>query len=758
MVSTKLNIGKIPISKGEYQDGIAYQRLNQVTMLGSTYQSKIDDNTSAPAHMGADGAVENINTDKWLCIAVGNVSAARKVVYNNETSGLEAGNVQEAIDEVGSKVSDLSEKMIVIKDTFGADPKDGTIEVGEYYYNYSLNILRQCIDDSYNFKSVSLLKGAIYTMKGDFYYWDGNRLRQQSSFGIYNNLLLDAYFQGGSAPSSFIEENATLKVTMPTETILRFYDVRKGQILYNIAVNGESYEILYGRSLVFDCDDNTLKVVNIDASGNYILLLRYLLHGVSGLLSPYYYKKLDENNRVSLDAKIKINANNISINYKEVTKARADYRYQGGKNPTFKINNGNLEITMPSSDYGFLLYDNITNKNIKAAKNNSDVFILSTTDKLIFNFSSSKIEKVETADTATDYILLARWTGSSVNGLFAPAFDYYMHQQLEQRVANNENALSSIPTYWREYFESGKLSEIKENLRKVGSHGDSFCFVTDVHVGFNYMHSPSLVKYILDNSNVNMAVCGGDILQQNDSLEAAQNALDGYVEKFRKTTFMMRGNHDTNLYGTGIVTTENFYADVTKSAEKLTNTNGKTYYCVDNEAQKIRYIFLDTGDEVSEGVNFKGSTDADVTFRTEQLNFMKAKMQELSQGWHIVILSHIYFSGAPKETATLTVAGEGEFIKGAIDEVYDKLKAELVGVIAGHCHRDYSITTEKGYKVISTTCDASYNLASVYDPDAPDRIEGTTTEQALDVFSIDTLNKKIYICRVGAGSSREYDY
>ena len=110
MGTTKLNIGKIPISKGEYQEGTAYQRLNQVTMLGSTYQSKIDDNTSAPAQMGADGAVENINTDKWLCIAVGNVSAARKVVYNNDTSGLEAGNVQEAIDETNTKVSDLSEK------------------------------------------------------------------------------------------------------------------------------------------------------------------------------------------------------------------------------------------------------------------------------------------------------------------------------------------------------------------------------------------------------------------------------------------------------------------------------------------------------------------------------------------------------------------------------------------------------------------------------------------------------------------------
>ena len=106
MNTTKLNIGKIPISKGEYQEGTAYQRLNQVTMLGSTYQSKIDDNTSAPAQMGADGAVENINTDKWLCIAVGNISSAKKVVYNNETSGLKAGNVQGAIDELANKKFD----------------------------------------------------------------------------------------------------------------------------------------------------------------------------------------------------------------------------------------------------------------------------------------------------------------------------------------------------------------------------------------------------------------------------------------------------------------------------------------------------------------------------------------------------------------------------------------------------------------------------------------------------------------------------
>ena len=165
MGTTKLNIGKIPISKGEYQEGTTYQRLNQVTMLGSTYQSKIDDNTSAPAQMGANGAVENINTDKWLCIAVGNVSAAKKVVYNNETSGLEAGNVQEAIDEVGSKLNkiDLPLKDVKENGVYFVD------ELGNAFMLYSpeigLNASKISKDMAYKVLAFLSLKISLYHKK-----------------------------------------------------------------------------------------------------------------------------------------------------------------------------------------------------------------------------------------------------------------------------------------------------------------------------------------------------------------------------------------------------------------------------------------------------------------------------------------------------------------------------------------------------------------------------------------------------------------
>lgn len=70
-MSTKKLIGRIPISKGEYVTGNTYNRLSQVTLYGSTYQSKVDGNTSAPAILDDNGNVQHANTDQWLVIADG---------------------------------------------------------------------------------------------------------------------------------------------------------------------------------------------------------------------------------------------------------------------------------------------------------------------------------------------------------------------------------------------------------------------------------------------------------------------------------------------------------------------------------------------------------------------------------------------------------------------------------------------------------------------------------------------------------------
>ena len=234
--TTKLNIGKIPVSKGEYQDGTSYQRLNQVTMLGSTYQSKIDDNTSAHAQIGADGAVENINTDKWLCVAVGNVSAARKVVYNNETSGLEAGNVQEAIDEVGSKVSDLSNNNFRLQSALFASL-------------LRTNIFAAMIDNHYhNINNGEMMESQLYACLTLFPIETGSFIIKLNLYGIgvveydSNRKFIR------KNPSEDISNNVETEVTLGEGT--RYVGVygQKNSVTYSSDSFKDSYIIINGVS------------------------------------------------------------------------------------------------------------------------------------------------------------------------------------------------------------------------------------------------------------------------------------------------------------------------------------------------------------------------------------------------------------------------------------------------------------------------------------------------------------------------------
>lgn len=306
MGTTKLNIGKIPISKGEYQEGTTYQRLNQVTMLGSTYQSKIDDNTSAPAQMGADGAVENINTDKWLCVAVGNVSAARKVVYNNENSGLEAGNVQEAIDEMGSKVSDLStsyaEELEYIKKNMGNEEINGKAT--------SVTSLPRKIIKSY------FSKGKIYKLKvrlSNIVQTDTSsdinvvlRNKDTENVFIFTNIKADTflyYFCKESHNNIYVSAyNCTCDVELSVvedNNALTFYTYKDSE-------------------LAKDFESGLLKLYYFNISSGF----KHLTFGVDKSLVNKYEANLNDNYEYASITKdgysvgyIKINLNNVLVGY-----------------------------------------------------------------------------------------------------------------------------------------------------------------------------------------------------------------------------------------------------------------------------------------------------------------------------------------------------------------------------------------------------------------------------------------------------------
>lgn len=325
----------------------------------------------------------------------------------------------------------------------------------------------------------------------------------------------------------------------------------------------------------------------------------------------------------------------------------------------------------------------------------------------------------------------------------------YIYNESLYRYACDNKMITEIdnivPDYWVANIDS-KIEIAKQKMRTVGGNGDSFVFVTDVHVPNNQLHSPALIKRIIDKTPIRKVICGGDILTSHSGVNKAMWVIDTWMNRLGDVNpVTIRGNHDTNYQGSVTVTDAMFYADVAKYAENSCNTTGKLYYYCDNPSAKIRYIFLDTGD---------AST---ITINTTQLNWMKDSITSLDTGWMALIVTHLFFEPSQSEQ-NLSLSTTGTAIKNAIDDIYSTAGSKLIGVLCGHCHRDFSMTMDNGWKAISTTCDAGGAQATLWDLDNPTRTPGTTLEQAFDIVTIDTTNRRIYMTRVGAGADREYTY
>ena len=325
---------------------------------------------------------------------------------------------------------------------------------------------------------------------------------------------------------------------------------------------------------------------------------------------------------------------------------------------------------------------------------------------------------------------------------------------------------------WESYMQ-GKCSAIAAQHEKVKANGDSFVFITDAHVPDNNMYSPVLIKRIVDATPVQMVVFGGDVLNWNSVKSSALARLRQWHAAFDFTTlYSVRGNHDANDEATlatsaTTLTDEEYYWLML--SEVSTQADHPLYYYHDNTKAKIRYLFLDT-DHPTTGYMAQA-----------QATWMKARIMELSSSWSVVVIMHQLFNGnlvtehAPEEP--LSLDPNAEIICPVLDELYTRCQASIIGIIAGHCHRDYVSYSSVGYPMITTTCDAGGirsqkfdpdNPAPLekdyqttyqgFDPDNPERPAGTTNGQAFDVFSIDTKKRKIYATRVGAGKDREFTY
>lgn len=309
-----------------------------------------------------------------------------------------------------------------------------------------------------------------------------------------------------------------------------------------------------------------------------------------------------------------------------------------------------------------------------------------------------------------------------------------------------------VPDYWIPHMEE-KAAQINALSASIGRTGDAFIFLTDYHVSANNGKSHGLVRYIQKNTSVTKFICGGDIGNGSSAsvADATKTLLDWRNLFADCNPIVARGNHDGNPNsGTATdvyVDVDAWYGIYDKYAETITNTEGNEYFCLDNESQKIRYIILDTGDG-------QHSMADDIA----QQNWLKAKLIEKDENWSVLVIAHAYANGAYVGNDISSVISWATPIKNALRDARESMRATMIGVLAGHTHRDFCLIQEDWYLAIGTTCDAGGATASQYDSIAPNRVVGTTTEQAFDVYHIDTKNKRIYATRIGAGFDRVFSY
>lgn len=336
--------------------------------------------------------------------------------------------------------------------------------------------------------------------------------------------------------------------------------------------------------------------------------------------------------------------------------------------------------------------------------------------------------QVETGGYATEYVSPAEYDES------------LRLKGIEENINELENEVIgsglNVPAYYNtnDYLEN-KCKRFNLLARQCNGASDCFAFVTDLHWTQNAKKSPSLLRFIKKNTRIDKLFCGGDICDFEEVESRPYDAFSNFVKAWDNQVYTAIGNHEyLSQYGTeGRV----YYSFNSLGKDRIGNLD-RSYFYFDNPQAKIRYIFLSA---------YKANNGTVATgYEQAQLTWLQNEALDLDSGWGAIVVTHmthsVYENASIGQTATDMLN---------VLDAYDG-SGEIICVISGHTHADYYDTTTGGIPIIVTTCDkympwisGSTNM----EPWLSDRVAGTITEQAIDLYLIDRTAKTISKVRVG---------
>lgn len=327
----------------------------------------------------------------------------------------------------------------------------------------------------------------------------------------------------------------------------------------------------------------------------------------------------------------------------------------------------------------------------------------------------------------------------------------------------------TVPAYYESHM-TGKNATIRSRGQSAALQ---FAFITDYHYGtYNNSHtSRSLLSDIVMNSKVNTVINGGDTWTSGTSAidigEAKKRFINGVNETIPNAPcnwYFVLGNHDNGLdylvQGDNVTTFGPYFT--TKEVQEIMGGNLTMKDCTyDPKSTDLEYYFdhdnirviVLNNDLVTEGSS--ESQYSTLVFLCEALLSMGNKTA--------IIVTHkfcnnqgVRYNGASLIEEILVAYNARGTYTLATNQVarFGECTGHVCLVVSGHLHEDYSGSLSDGTPVVITT---SAN-AGAGSEQGEDRTIGTVSENAIDVFSVDTTNRMIYVTRIGYGNDRSFAY
>lgn len=312
--------------------------------------------------------------------------------------------------------------------------------------------------------------------------------------------------------------------------------------------------------------------------------------------------------------------------------------------------------------------------------------------------------------------------------------------------------IGALPAYWRQALDEAAATI--NSLRAGIEMPFSSVFVTDVHLEDNSGRSPELIRELMLRTGVSSAVCGGDLITRQSTKEAAEALLAGWVTRTRGLQMVnLLGNHDLNSEpegdGAGRLRYAEWFELMGGSADNVSwyTRNGEVtgFGYRDHAAVKIRELFLNTGAPAEDGDDYHFASG---------LAWAYDGLKSLGSDWGVLIYAHKYW----QPTGHMSEQNPAAYLRSYLKARAGQISAQILAMITGHCHDDYSAyDPDLGYLIVSTTCDAG-GAQALLDEVHPTRTPGTAQEQAFDVITVDRGAGKLHLTRIGAGESRSLSY